>query len=146
MSQELPHHYLVSADASSEGTVSVNSEGLQSLATTSPPQFGGPEGYWSPETLLIGAIANCYILTFRAVARASRFEWHSLSCTVNGVLDRVDRKTRFTEYHVKAILHLPPGSNEEKARKLLDKANTGCLITNSLNGTEYVDTKVIVTD
>ena len=143
---DYPHHYCVNADASVEGTVNVNSEGLQSLATTSPPQFGGPEGYWSPETLLIAAIANCYILTFRAVARASRFEWHSLSCTVDGVLDRVDRQTRFTEYHVKAILHVPPGTNEEKALKILDKANSGCLITNSLNGTEYVDTKVIVVD
>ena len=146
MSQELPHHYLVNADASSEGTVSVNSEGLQALPPTSPPQFGGPDGYWSPETLLIASIANCYILTFRAVARASRFEWHALSCSVDGVLDRVDRKLRFTEYHVKAILHVPPGYNEEKARKLLDKANSGCLITNSLNGTEYVDVKVIVVD
>lgn len=146
MSEKLPHEYFVSADASSEGTVSVNSDGLRTLATTSPPQFGGPEGYWSPETLLVAAIANCYILTFRAVARASRFEWHSLSCSVKGVLDRVDRKTRFTEYHVKAILHVPPGADEEKARKLLDKANTGCLITNSLNGTEYVDVKVIVVD
>jgi organic hydroperoxide reductase OsmC/OhrA len=146
MSQELPHHYLVNADASSEGTVSVNSEGLQSLPTTSPPQFGGPDGYWSPETLLIASIANCYILTFRAGARASRFEWHSLSCSVDGILDRADRKLRFTEYHVKAILHVPPGCNEEKARKLLDKANSGCLITNSLNGTEYVDVKVIVID
>ena len=144
--QRYPHHYLVSADAKSEGTVTIGSDGLESLATTSPPQFGGPEGYWSPETLLIAAVADCYILTFRAIARASRFEWHSLSCTVDGVLDRVDGRTRFTEYHVKAILHVPPGSNEKKARKLLDKANTGCLITNSLNGKEYVDTKVIVTD
>jgi organic hydroperoxide reductase OsmC/OhrA len=143
---EYPHHYRVNADGSSEGTVSVNSEGLQSLLTTSPPEFGGPQGFWSPETLLIAAIANCFVLTFRAVARASRFEWHTLNCSVDGVLDRVDRKTRFTEYHVKAILHVPPGSNEEKARKLLDKANSGCLITNSLNGTEYVDAKVIVVD
>lgn len=143
---DFPHRYRVDADASEKGTVSVHSEGLQSLATTSPPQFDGPQGYWSPETLLIASVANCFILTFRAVARASRFEWISLGCSVDGVLDRVDRKTRFTEYHVKAVLHVPPGSNTEKARKLLDKANTGCLITNSLNGTETVDAKVVVVD
>jgi organic hydroperoxide reductase OsmC/OhrA len=144
--QDFPHHYSINADASTEGTVRVGGEGLQSLATSSPPEFGGPEGYWSPETMLVAAVANCYILTFRAIARASRLEWHSLSCSVDGVLDRIDRTTRFTEYHVKAVLHLPPGGNEVKARKLLDKANTGCLITNSLNGIEYVDTKVIVVD
>ena len=144
--QTLPHHYFVNADASTEGTVNVNSAGLQSLATTAPPEFGGPEGFWSPETLLVASIANCYILTFRAIARAARFDWHSLSCSVDGVLDRVEGKTQFTEFHVKAILHVAPGSNEEKALKLLDKANSGCLITNSLKGIEYVDTKVIVID
>ena len=48
-------------------------------------------------------------------------------------------KTRFTEFHLKATLHLPAGSNEAKARKILDKANSNCLITNSLNGIEYLD-------
>ena len=144
--QDYPHHYLVSAEAGTKGTVSVNSEGLQSLDTTPPPEFGGPEGFWSPETLLVGSVANCYILTFRSIARASRFEWHSLSCSVDGVLDRVDRVTQFTEYHVKAVLHVPPGSDETKARKILEKANTHCLITNSLKGKEIVDAKVIVVD
>lgn len=144
--QDYPHHYLVDAGASQEGTVNVNSQGLESLVTTSPPEFGGPEGYWSPETLLVGAIANCYILTFRSIARASHFEWHSLSCSVDGVLDRVDRVTQFTEFHVRAVLHVPPGCNEDKAKKLLEKANTHCLITNSLKGHEFVDAKVIVVD
>lgn len=144
--QDYPHHYLVNADAKSEGTVSIHSQDLETLLTTSPPQFGGPEGYWSPETLLVASIANCYILTFRSVARASKFEWHSLNCSVDGVLERIDRVTQFTEFHVKAILHIPPRSNAAKARKILEKANTHCLITNSLKGHEFVDAKVIVVD
>jgi organic hydroperoxide reductase OsmC/OhrA len=144
--QDYPHHYLVNADAHSEGTVTVSSQGLESLFTTSPPQFGGPEGYWSPETMLVGSVANCYILTFRSIARASNFEWNSLTCSVDGVLERIDRVTQFTEFRLKAILHLPPGSNEDKAKKLLEKAGAYCLITNSLKGTEYVDAKVIVVD
>ena len=144
--QDYPHHYVVSADARAEGPVGVKGEGLETLATTSPPQFGGPEGYWSPETMLVASVANCFILTFRAIARASRLEWNSLECSCEGILDRVDRKTRFTEYHLKATLHLPPGSNEVKAHKILEKANSNCLVTNSLNGTEYVDALIVVAD
>jgi uncharacterized OsmC-like protein len=96
--------------------------------------------------MLVASVANCLILTFRAIARASRLEWTSLDCSVDGVLDRVDRKTRFTEFHVKATLCLPAGSNETKARKILDKANSNCLITNSLNGIEYLDATVIIED
>jgi organic hydroperoxide reductase OsmC/OhrA len=144
--QDYPHHYKLRADALAEGPVNVGSEGLETLATTSPPQFGGPEGSWSPETMLVASVANCFILTFRAIARASRFEWSSLDCSVDGVLDRVDRKTHFTEYHVKATLHLPAGSDETKARRILDKSNSNCLITNSLNGIEYLDATVIIAD
>jgi len=144
--QDYPHHYEVSADARAEGPVSVKSDGLDPLATTSPPQFGGPEGYWSPESMLVASVANCFILTFRAIARASRLEWNSLECSCEGILDRVDGKTRFTEYHLKATLHLPAGSNEVKAHKILEKANSNCLVTNSLNGTEYVDALIVVAD
>jgi organic hydroperoxide reductase OsmC/OhrA len=144
--QDYPHHYEVSADARAEGPVSVKSDGLDPLATTSPPQFGGPEGYWSPESMLVASVANCFILTFRAIARASRLEWNSLKCSCEGILDRVDGKTRFTEYHLKATLHLPAGSNEVKAHKILEKANSNCLVTNSLNGTEYVDALIVVAD
>jgi uncharacterized OsmC-like protein len=144
--QDYPHHYRLEADARAEGPVRVGGKGLETLPTTAPPQFGGPEGHWSPETMLVASVANCLILTFRAIARASRFEWNSLDCSVDGILDRVDQKTRFTEFHVKATLHLPAGSDETKARKILDKANSNCLVTNSLNGIEYLDATVIIAD
>jgi organic hydroperoxide reductase OsmC/OhrA len=73
-----PHRYRVTASAESAGRVTVGSPGLSSLETAPPPEFGGPDGLWSPETLLCAAVADCFILTFRAVARAARFEWQEL--------------------------------------------------------------------
>ena len=142
MSQELPHHYLVGADASSEGTVSVNSEGLQSLATTSPPQFGGPEGYWSPETMLVASVANCFILTFRAIARASKVDWSDVQCHTEGTLERIDRVTRFTEFHLKANVTVQPGTAEEKVLRLMHKSEQNCLVTRSLNAEVHLDATV----
>ena len=77
--QDLPHHYAVTADAESATNVTLSSCGLQDLETAGPPEYGGPGDLWSPETLLVGAIANCFILSFRAIARAGRLEWDSLS-------------------------------------------------------------------
>ncbi|RIK42025.1 MAG: osmotically inducible protein OsmC [Chloroflexi bacterium] len=130
--QNFPHHYSVTASGQAEGNVVVMSNGLPELVTASPPEFDGPEGVWSPETMLTGAVANCYILTFRAVARASRLAWDGLECSVVGVLDRIDRVTRFTEMHLYVKLQLPAGSDAEKAQRLLEKAEQACLITNSL--------------
>ena len=69
--EELPHHYIVSSSASSEGSVLVEAVGLPSLETAPPAEFGGPGDKWSPESLLVAAVADCFILTFRAIARAS---------------------------------------------------------------------------
>jgi uncharacterized OsmC-like protein len=141
---DYPHHYVINADARADGPVSVSGKGLETLSTTAPPQFGGPEGYWSPETMLVASVANCFILTFRAIAQASRIEWNSLDCSVDGILDRVERKMCFTEYRIEAKLHLPAGSDETKSRRILDKAVANCLITNSLNGVKNLDATVVI--
>ena len=130
--QDLPHRYKVAATASSEGSVNLRSPGLAELESAGPAEFGGPGDLWSPETLLTAAVADCFILSFRAVARAARFEWRAISCDVEGVLDRVDRKLLFVEFRQKVVLDVPAGADADKARKLLDKAENSCLITNSM--------------
>jgi organic hydroperoxide reductase OsmC/OhrA len=80
--------YRVSANGSAEGYVTLTSSSLPRIDTAPPPEFDGPEGVWSPETLLCAAIADCFILTFRGLSRAARFEWLTLECHVAGTLER----------------------------------------------------------
>lgn len=140
--QQLPHHYHVHARAAETGTVSLAAHGVPTLETAPPAEFGGPGDRWSPETLLVGAVADCFILTFRAVARASGIEWRSLECEVEGVLDRVERRTSFTEFRVKARLAVPEGVDLEKAQRALEKAEQGCLVTNSLRAPSHLEPHV----
>ena len=127
-----PHHYQVQASAQAEGNVTLESQRLQTLSSAPPAQFGGPGDQWSPETLLVAASADCLILTFRAIARASKLTWVRVDCDAEGVLDRVDGVTRFTQIRLNARLVLPPGGDVERARRLLEKAEKTCLITCSL--------------
>ena len=129
--QPLPHHYRVQASGAPEGPVPVV-EGRLRLETDAPPEFDGPEGFWSPESMLVASVANCYVLSFRAVARASRLEWESLDVSVEGVLDRIDGVTRFVAFTVEARLVLADAEKSVLARTVLDKAKRACLITNSL--------------
>jgi len=142
--QEYPHRYEVIAEAPSVGEITVSSNGLQSLPSLAPAEFGGPGDLWSPETFLVAAVADCFILTFRAVTRGSRFEWNSVQCEVAGILDRVDNITRFTEYHVKVTLHIPAGSDAHKAERLVEKSDHVCLVTSSLNGKIVLDSHIII--
>lgn len=144
--QDFPHHYKTRAAASAEGSVELTSPGLEALESAGPAEFGGPGDLWSPETLLAASIADCFILSFRAVARAAKFDWLSLSCEVDAVLDKVERVTQFTEFHQAVVLDVPAGSDEAKAMRLLEKAEHVCLITNSLTGAAHLDATVKVAD
>jgi organic hydroperoxide reductase OsmC/OhrA len=142
-----PHHYTVAAAGSADDDkVTLQHAGVARLVTASPAEFDGPGDEWSPEALLVGAIADCYILTFRAIAKASKLPWATLECAATGTLDRVDRVTKFTGYEIHATLAVPPGTDEAKARQAMDKAEQLCLITNSLNATPHLHAQVTVLD
>jgi organic hydroperoxide reductase OsmC/OhrA len=140
--QNFPHRYSVAARGDAEGEVALESARLPALATAAPSEFGGPGDRWSPETLLVASVADCFILTFRATARAGRLTWVSLKCEVEGILDRVERVTQFTEFHVRASLRVPPGTDEAHAQRLLVAAEQGCLVTRSLKATSHLSATV----
>ena len=140
--QDFPHHYKAAASAAPEGDVVLSSSDLDDLASAAPVEFGGPGGKWSPETLLTAAVADCFILGFKAIARASRFSWNRLQCDVEGVLERIHHVTRFTEFRVRATLEIPADADEDRAQLLLEKADATCLVTNSLTSTVHLDTSI----
>lgn len=141
--QDYPHRYRAAAQGGSEGVIDTGSPGLESIEAMAPPEFDGPGDKWSPETMLVASVANCFVLTFRAVARASGFAWNSLICEVDGVLDRVDRQTRFTEFYIDITLHLPSGGDAHKAHRLCEKSGEVCLITNSLTAEKILSVAVV---
>lgn len=140
--QELPHHYSVTTALDADGLVSLRNENAPAMSTSAPPEFDGPEGYWSPETLLVASVASCFLLTFRAGARASKLDWEALSCDVSGVLENVDKKLQFTEFRIDTELLIEKSADVNKAERLLEKAEGSCLISNSLNAKMTLSTNV----
>lgn len=132
-SSTFPHRYQVTANAEPDGEVVLATEGPRPIKSLAPVSLGGPGGRWSPETLLVGAVADCFALTFRAVARAAHLSWEALECEADGTLDRVERVPRFTEFRIRAFLRLPHGAKEDEGRRVLARAQELCLITHSLS-------------
>ena len=142
--QAFPHRYSVAVAADAEGDVTLEGERLPPLHSAPPTEFDGPGDRWSPETLLVAAVADCFVLTFRPIARLSKLPWLSLTCDVVGTVDRVDRVTQFTGFVVRAHLRVPAGANEDQARRLLAKAEETCLVTNSLKTKLHLEAEVEV--
>ena len=140
--EAFPHHYSVTASGIPQGDVTLAADRLGTLRSASPVEFGGPGDQWSPETFLVGAVADCFILTFRAVAAASRLRWTSLQCVVVGTLDRVEHVTQFTNFTLRAHLRIPAGTSADHARRALEKAEHTCLISSSLKATTHLETEI----
>ena len=127
-----PHLYHVAAKAGPEGEVLLSSSGLADMHSAPPVEFDGPGDRWSPETLLTAAIIDCFVLTFRAIARAGKLPWISLDCDIEGTLERDQGVSRFTGFRINARLGVPAGTYVEAAERAMHKAEAGCLISNSL--------------
>lgn len=137
-----PHTYQAKAHGSATGVVPVSSLGLPDINTAPPVEFDGPGDLWSPESLLVAAIADCFILTFRSVSRAAAFTWTALDCQVDGILERVSGTSRFTQFTTTAILTVPTGADHVKAKELLERSEKVCLVANSLLGRRTIEVRV----
>ncbi len=137
-----PHQYTANASVQSEGLVSLTADNLPELSSAAPKEFGGPGDQWSPEDYLVAAVADCFALSFRAIAQMSKFTWTDLQCEVSGTLDKVERDIQFTGFTVKATLTIPADGDESRAQRLLEKAEKTCFITNSLKAEPHLETEI----
>jgi peroxiredoxin-like protein len=114
------------------GYAAVSAAGLPNLASAPPREFDGPGDAWSPEQLLLAAVATCFAFTLRVVAQASRVDFISLELAVEGTLDRRDGKMCFSEIVLRPRLLVRPGTERERALRVLEKAEKTCLVSASL--------------
>ena len=139
----LPHIYKAQLSGGSEGYAVVSVAGVPELRTAPPADFGGPGDAWSPEDLLMAAVESCFLLTLRAVARASKMEFDSLELAGEGTLDRKDGVTRFTEIVLRPRLKLPAGADRDKAMRVLEKSEKACLISASLSTPVRLEPEIV---
>jgi organic hydroperoxide reductase OsmC/OhrA len=97
----------------------------------------------NPEHLLLAAVAACFMFTFRAVARGSKFDFLSLDLPGSGTVDRKDGTTRFTEIVLRPRLTLPKGADPERANRVLEKGETACPVTASLSVPVRVEAEIL---
>ena len=137
------HFYTATAKATDSGSVGIDIDGLESMESNATKEFGGPGDKWSPEDLLVAAVADCFVLSFRAVAGMSKYSWKDLSCEVTGELDKSDTGVQFVGFKVKAKLVIDADADAGRAESLLKKAKGACFITNSLKAPAELELEVV---
>jgi organic hydroperoxide reductase OsmC/OhrA len=119
--------------ASGRTGLAKSSSAPNAIHFTSPPAFGGLDGRWTPEDLLLCAVASCYTTTFRALAENSKFEYTDLQVEVESAIGKGDAGYSFGEVLIRANLMVPQEEDEARALKLLHKAKLLCLVSRALS-------------
>ena len=118
-------------------------EGLPALRVGPPPEFGGRPGVWTPEHLLVGAVASCFLTTFLAVAELSGLPLVTVEVPAEGSLVRgEDRKYRFGRITLRPRIRLAGEEDRERARRLAEKAEAACLVSRSLSSEVVVEPEI----
>ena len=121
--------------------------GLPPLALAAPPEFGGPGGDWSPEHLLVGAVASCFVATFTAIAELSSLATRSVEASARGTVERgEDRRYSFTRIVVEPRIVVSSDRDARRAERIAQKAEQACLVTRSLSSEVVLEPVVEVVE
>ena len=97
-----------------------------------PPEFGGLDGYWTPEDLLLAALGSCFAITFRGIAGRSKFDYSDLQVEVEGTVSKGESGFAFSEIIFRPTLTIDDKAKRDRALSLLQKTKTACLVSKAL--------------
>jgi peroxiredoxin-like protein len=129
----LPYLYETGVQWTEQRKGELEAPGLASLQVASPPEFQGHEGMWTPEHYFVASVNSCFMTTFLAIAEASTLEIIHFDSKAIGKLERVEGAGyQITEIVLTPRLVVRNAKDLERARRVLEKAEKNCLISNSI--------------
>ena len=140
------HFYRVAAWWTSGRTGLAKSDSApNAIHFTAPTEFGGLEGRWTPEELLLAAIAGCYTTTVRAIAGAAQFDFTDLQVEASGTVRKAESGYNFSEITVRPNLKITSLGDRERALDLLKRAEKLCLVSRAVGTTLKFEPQLEVT-
>ncbi|MEO8361621.1 MAG: OsmC family protein [Vicinamibacteria bacterium] len=131
-------------DGARRGTGS-SVDGLPDLSIGPPPSFGGIAGLWTPEHLFVLAATSCWLTTFLAVAAASKLDLAAVDCSGKGTLELgEDRRFRISAITLRPRVEVTREGDRDLALRLVQKAESVCLIRNSIRTEVTMDPEIQV--
>jgi organic hydroperoxide reductase OsmC/OhrA len=137
-------HQVVAWWSSGRTGLAKSNSAPNSIHFAAPPQFGGLEGRWTPEDLLLSAVASCFTTTFRVLAEYSKWEYIDLQVEARGTVEKAASGYSFTGIVLRPVLKILGEPERERGVHLLQKANGLCLVSRALAVTQTFEPVVEV--
>ena len=127
-----------------EKSGTLTSDGKPPLRVSSPPEFKGEPGVWTPEDLFVASVEGCHMATFIAFAAKKGLRIISYRSHTNGVLESVNGDYRFTRIVIFPTIVVASTAVESEVQEILHEAQQHCLVTNSIDSIVEVNPTIIV--
>lgn len=114
----------------------VEMPGKPTLTMSAAPAFKGDASRHNPEDLLVASLSACHALTYFALCAREKIAVVGYEDDASGVMERVDRKVRFTSVTLRPKVVLRAGTSPEqaaRAKELHHRAHDECFIASSVN-------------
>lgn len=96
-------------------------------------ELGGLQGRWTPEQLLLCALAGCFTTTFHDVARSAKFDFTDLEVEIEGSVRRSRTAgCNFNEILIRPRLTVSFEEQRETGLALLRRAKSICMISRAI--------------
>jgi organic hydroperoxide reductase OsmC/OhrA len=122
----------------------LRSEGKPQIDVSSPPEFKGIPGVWTPEDMLVASVEMCQMTTFLAFGLRKGIPLKFYKSSAEGLLENVDGKYRFTKIIIKPIIVVETSWTKEQVKEIVHVAHDNCLIGNSISAEVIVEPTIIV--
>ena len=115
--------------------------GQKTLASSAPAFVGNPEAL-NPETLLVGSLSSCHMLTFLAICAKRGYVVDHYDDAASGLLDKnAEGRMAITRITLrpKAVFSGEKQPNAEELAKLHERAHANCFIGSSIRAEVAVE-------
>ena len=135
------HFYQVKVNWKENRKGVLSSEVLdEKITIVTPPEFPkGEANIWSPEHYFVAAINGCLMTTFLAIAENFKLNFIDFESDAEGKLEMIDRKFMISEVILKPVVTIANEADMELAKKVIEKSEKACLISNSVNSNIKMD-------
>ena len=111
---------------------------------SAPPEFLGESGMWTPEYFFVAGVATCFVSTFSGMADLSHLEFICVEVEAQGVLEKDPGGWKFTEVKLCPHLKILLERDRDRAYRLLEKAESACLVARSITAKVTFESSVVV--
>jgi organic hydroperoxide reductase OsmC/OhrA len=116
----------------SERLALLSAPGKPDLRVSSPPEFHGEPGCWTPEDMLVASVNACLLLTFVAYCVREDLAILCYECSAQGTLEDSGNGYQFSEIVLRPRIGVKSDEDLELANFVLDTAQTACIVSRSI--------------